>query len=425
MTALQIIVKDRCTNASNATNSTNSSAINSTSMEDSLQNAMSSFYMIYRPLIQLVPILPGLFLAWLGDRGWRKAPIVAPLVGFMLSRLLLLLMLLLDWPLEILWPEAILLGLSGGFGVYWGGTMALVSLGSTEQDRSKFMMRAELVNGLAGLVGCAVSGHLFSLSTGSLRPGVVTMVVCLLLYAFCLLYTIFFLQVKQIAPNDHKHQREAKTTAPSGQCGRILNIVLLLAGGILYNAAVCASKNILVVFELKEPLHWNAEEVGYGNASGFVIIISSFLGAMVMSRWVSDHTLITIGMLSFSTGIFLMAFVTTTYMFYIARTLTLFALIPMPIIRSLMSQQVQGSSYGMVLTSLQLSMKVSSVGYIPLYTKIYQQSLSWFPGFVFILSSIITILAIIPISILRSGLAKRCSCQRETDEQDLLPPQET
>ncbi|KAI3356919.1 hypothetical protein L3Q82_003350 [Scortum barcoo] len=191
LTALLMVVKDQCINST-------TESLNSTST-DSWQSTMSSFYMMYKVLGQLTTVLPGLFLARLGDRGWRKTPIVVPLVGFILAR-------------------------------------------------------------------------------------------------------------KMIRK--------------------------------------CMKK------------------VGYGNASGFLIILSSFLSAMLMLRWVGDLTLIT-----HAAGILLMAFVSTTYMFYI----------------------------GVVLTLLQLSLKVSSVVCNLLYHQIYQHTLSWFPGFVFIISSIITTVAIIPL----------------------------
>lgn len=52
---------------------------------------------------------------------------------------------------------------------------------------------------------------------------------------------------------------------------------------------------------------------------------------------------------------------------------------------------------GTTLTSLQLSLKFAGLAYIPAFTKIYQGTLGWFPGFVFTLSSIITVLGMIPI----------------------------
>ncbi|XP_019747032.1 thymic stromal cotransporter homolog [Hippocampus comes] len=100
-----------------------------------------------------------------------------------------------------------------------------------------------------------------------------------------------------------------------------------------------------------------------------------------------------------------MAFATTTYMFFIARVLALFSLMPVPLICSLLSQQVHGSSYSKVLISLQLSLKLSSAGTNLLYAKIYQLTFSWFPGFVLILTSLISIVAIIPIRIFDSRLS--------------------
>lgn len=52
---------------------------------------------------------------------------------------------------------------------------------------------------------------------------------------------------------------------------------------------------------------------------------------------------------------------------------------------------------GMALTLLEMTLKVAGVAYIPTFTKIYQSSLNWLPGLVFLISSIITVLAMIPI----------------------------
>lgn len=52
---------------------------------------------------------------------------------------------------------------------------------------------------------------------------------------------------------------------------------------------------------------------------------------------------------------------------------------------------------GTTLTYLQLALKFAGLAYIPAFTKIYQRTLDWFPGFVFTLSSMFTVLAMIPI----------------------------
>lgn len=188
LTVLPMVMKERYVNA------TSQSDTNLPLLEDSWQVSVSSFFMTYRVLSQLVPILPGFFLAWLGDMGWRKSLIMLPLLGLMLSRLVVLFMLILDWPVQILWVEVIITALCGGSTVFWSGIMTLLSLGSTRQERSKVLMRAELISGLCGVVGCMTAGHLYNFSSTTLRPGVVTLLICVLFHGSCMIYVIFFLQ---------------------------------------------------------------------------------------------------------------------------------------------------------------------------------------------------------------------------------------
>ncbi|KAG8010823.1 Thymic stromal cotransporter-like protein [Nibea albiflora] len=395
-TALQMVVRDRCVNATYPDAHL--------SREDSQQKAMTDFYMTYNLIIQLTPILPALLLARLSDRGWRRMPIVVPLCGYLLSRLALLLVVLLQLPLQVMFGAAVVFGLSGGFSAYWPGVMTLASLSSTDTDRSKAMMTVEVLYGMAGLVGSLASGHLFLLYTSTLGHGTILLIVSTLLHLLSLIFSIVLLQVKQVpsqVPVDEDCQvfSQASSDVPVAAPVRIdrVNVALLFAAAILYSFSVGGAIEILGAFVMKEPLSWNATQVGYGNAAGCMIFLTSFLGVFVFRRCVSDVMLILIGMVSFASGIFFMSFVTETYMFYLARSLNLFALIPMPTIRSLLSQQVPASFCGTTLTSLQLSLKFAGLAYIPAFTKIYQGTLGWFPGFVFTLSSIFTVLGMIPI----------------------------
>uniref|UniRef100_A0A8C9X9A4 Solute carrier family 46 member 2 n=1 Tax=Sander lucioperca TaxID=283035 RepID=A0A8C9X9A4_SANLU len=319
-TALLMVVKDRSVNATYPDAHL--------SREDSQQKAITDFYMAYNLIIRLLPILPALLLARLGDRGWRRAPIVVPMSGYLLSRLALLLVVVFRLPLEVMFGAAVVFGLSGGFCAYWPGVMTLASLGSTATDRSKVV---ELLYGAAGLVGSLVSGHLFLLYSFSLKHGIVLLTVSALLHLLCLIHSIFLLQVSvcvcvlpNTEPEDNCHlippaYSEAPAEAPLGK--DMVNVVLLFAAAMLYNSAVGGAIDILGSFVVKEPLNWSATQVGYGNAAGFMIFLTSFVGVMVFRRCVSDVTLILIGMLSFASGIYFMSFVTATYMFYIGNML--------------------------------------------------------------------------------------------------------
>nr|XP_023996089.1 LOW QUALITY PROTEIN: thymic stromal cotransporter homolog [Salvelinus alpinus] len=395
-TGLQMVVKERCANMTDA--------LYPTPTEDSRQKAMSNFYMIYNMLAKFVPILPAILLAKVGDLGYRKIPIVIPLVGYLVSRVVLLLVIVMELPIQAMFGGVVFHGLSGGFCSYWAGVMALVSLTSTEEDRSLHMMHIELVYGVAGLIGSLASGHLSSCTVWTLNRGLVSEPECLPLLFVSHLHNVLLSKTKCLDSAQERNETNGLVTERYPR--NILNILLLFASGILYDVAVGGGMEILVTFEMKEPLNWSATQVGYGNAAGFTVFLTSFLGVMIMSRWVSDVTLIIIGMVSSAAGIYFMAFVTATYMFYLARALTLFALIPMPTIRALLSKQVTGSSYGITLISLQLSFKIASLAYTPIYTKVYQATLDWFPGFVFTLSSIITVLATIPVSMVGCRAAR-------------------
>ncbi|NWV07401.1 TSCOT protein, partial [Ptilonorhynchus violaceus] len=412
-TALLLVVK-------NYYNQTNSTAP-SHALEDAQQKAVSNFYIIYNLVLGLSPLVSAYGLSKLGDRMHRKIPICFPLLGYLGSKTLLLLLILLGWPVEVMYGAAAFNGLTGGFTTLWAGIMALGSLGSSESRRSLRLIIIELVYGLAGFLGSMASGYLFVGFSDCYREGTVLVCCSIACYAFCLFYSIFVLTVpkpaascpakaksaEEVGGQPPAHTGAAAATGSSQHSeGSIstsvypskLIIILLFVAAILYDLAVVGAMNILPLFLLREPLSWNAVEIGYGNAAGYVIFITSFLGVFVFSRYLRDTTMIMIGVASFSTGILIMAFVQWTFLFYIARAVMLFALIPLPTIRSMLSKHVEGSSYGKVFVLMQLSLVTTGVVTSTVYNKIYQNTLDWYSGFCFILSFLVGCLSLLPLS---------------------------
>ncbi|KAF7701358.1 thymic stromal cotransporter homolog [Silurus meridionalis] len=374
--------------------------------------SIAGFYMIFNILTKLVAIIPACLLARLADQGNRKLPVVMPLIGYFVSRALLLFVIVFDWRVEVMYAAPVVSGLCGGFSSYWPGVIALVSLSTSEEARSLRIMRTELTYGVAGFLGSLASGHLFQLEADGPGQGVVLSCASVALYFACLVYAACVFQVGTRAPHEDAEETLGgeRVGTPAGDRG---NIVLLFAAGILYDVAVTGGVEILSIYVLVNPLSWTATQVGYGNAAGSLIFITSFLGVKMFTRLsMSDTSMVLIGMLSFLTGIYFMTFVTTTTTYFLARSLTLLALIPMPIIRSLLSKQIHGSSYGKTFTGLQLSFQLVGLGTTFMYTKVYQSTLHFLPGFVFTLSSIITFLAMIPISIIGCRTARQERYQR-------------
>ncbi|XP_030714846.2 solute carrier family 46 member 2 isoform X1 [Globicephala melas] len=390
-------------------------------LENQQQRAISNFYIIYNLVIGLTPLLSAYGLGWLSDRYHPKISICMSLLGFMLARLALLLKVLLDWPVEMLYGAAALNGLCGGFSAFWSGVMALGSLGSSEGRRSLRLIVIDLILGLAGFCGSMISGHLFKQIVGHSSQGLVLTAFSVSCATCALFYSLLVLKVPESTAKPSKAVDTVSGTvctdntldpdptdkqcvirhpsSPAKAKPKKTIIALLFVGAITYDLAVVGTVDMMPLFLLREPLSWNQVQLGYGMASGYTIFITSFLGVLVFSRYFQDTTMIMIGMVSFASGALLLAFVKETYMFYIARAVMLFALIPITTIRSAMSKLIKGSSYGKVFVILQLSLALTGVVTSTMYNKIYQLTMEKFVGTCFALSSFLSFLAIIPIGI--------------------------
>ncbi|XP_040487674.1 thymic stromal cotransporter homolog isoform X1 [Ursus maritimus] len=372
-------------------------------LEDQQQRAISNFYIVYNLVVGLTPLLSAYGLGWLSDRYHRKISICVALLGFLLSRLGLLLKVLLDWPVEVLYGAAALNGLCGGFSAFWSGVMALGSLGSSEGRRSVRLILIDLTLGLAGFCGSMASGHLFKQMTGHSGQGLVLTACSVSCATFALFYSLLVLKVPESMAGPGKALPAVDMVSGTVGTYRALDpdqldkqsvvghplspgkaqpprtiIALLFLGAIIYDLAVVGTVDVMPLFMLREPLSWNQVQVGYGMAAGYTIFITSFLGVLVFSRCFQDTTMIMIGMVSFGSGALLLAFVKETYMFYIARAVMLFALIPVTTIRSAMSKLIKGSSYGKVFVILQLSLALTGVVTSTVYNKIYQLTMEKF-----------------------------------------------
>uniref|UniRef100_A0A4W3KEE5 Solute carrier family 46 member 2 n=1 Tax=Callorhinchus milii TaxID=7868 RepID=A0A4W3KEE5_CALMI len=403
-TALLMVVKELCN-------------LNSTlrGQEHSYQGGVSHFYMIYNLVAGLTSLIFTCTLARLGDRRSRKLTICVPLLGYLISRALLLLTILLRLPLEVMFGAAALYGVSGGFTAYWTGIMAIASVTSSEGSRATKLITVELVYGLSGLLGSLASGHIFIHFKISHYQGAALVCLCLVLYTLSLLYSIFVLKVPpehrgfpEPGPGDTSQTPWETSGLPDDQDNTsspiassvsvdIVTLGLLLAGGVLFELAVTGGIDVLSIFVLKEPLSWNAVWVGYGNAAGYCTFMTSYLGVRFFSRCLKSTSLIVIGMVSFSSGILIMAFVKWTFLFFIARAVMMFALIPLPTIRAVISKQIQCTSYGKMFAMLQILLTLTSIIASTLFIQIYRSTKDWFPGFCFCLSTIISCLSIIPI----------------------------
>lgn len=428
-TALLMTVKNHYNKTINQEGSSNSST------DDVLQKAISNFYIIYNVIMGLTPLLSAYILAKIGDRTCRKVTICVPMLGYLISRLFLLFIMLWEWPIEVMYGSAALNGLTGWFTTYWAGVMAWASLCSSEGKRSLRLIIIEMVYGLAGLVGSLVSGHIFVNFNIANHEGTILVCCSSGCYAFCFLYTVFVLKspIEDYVdpPKEDQMSRPLmkdtdNTTIQAHSEDESANIspsklilITMFTSAIIFNISFTAAEDVINVFVLKAPLSWGPVAVGYGNAAGYMTYITSFLGVLILNRYIGDQALIVIGIISFSSGLLTMAFVRWTYMYYIARTIMMFSQIPTPTIRSVISKNIQGSSYGKVFVILQLAIEIVAVSASAGFYKLYQATLDWYSGFCFILFGTLGFLSLISIGI---AACNRCSNVDQENTSGIVNP---
>ncbi|KAM9330646.1 uncharacterized protein PAF06_016341 [Gastrophryne carolinensis] len=388
------------------------------SMDDILQKAISNFYIIYNVIMGLTPFLSAYYLAKIGDRTNRKVTICVPLLGYLISRMLLLFVIIWEWPIEVMFGSAALNGLTGWFTTYWAGVMAWASLCSSERRRSLRLIIIEMVYGLAGFVGSLVSGHIFVNLNITNHEGSILVCCSSGCYAFCFVYSLFVLrtpeedssETRPLLKDNSNTTVQAEDESAHALPSKLI-LITMFTSAIVFNIAFTATDDVINVFVLKAPLSWGPVDVGYGNAAAYMTCLTSFLGVFIFNKCTGDLGLIAIGIVSFSSGLLIMAFVQHTYMYYVARIAMMFSLIPTPTIRSVISKQIQGSSYGKVFVVLQLAIEIVAVSASAGFNKLYQATLDWYSGFCFLIFGSLGFLSIIPIGI--------AACKNYTEQQTI------
>ncbi|GCB68452.1 hypothetical protein scyTo_0000880 [Scyliorhinus torazame] len=437
-TSLLMLVQDR-----SQSNQTNSATSGNRAQQ---HHDISRFYMIYFNLLRISSLPLTYYLSDRGDKDSnRKITICVPLLGYLVSRPLLLFVILFDWPLEVMFATALVNGLTGGSSAFRAGVMAFASDTSSEEKRSSRLNRVKLAYGAAAMLGSIASGHLFIYFTTSHNLDAGLMVISFIFYLLTYVCSIWGLksppnQTQAGYPGygrllDEGHQESDSQAADGAESesttwdedqserSRLLSdprtrekprgdgsvdkttIALLFAAGVLYCFGLSGALDVLPIFVLKYPLNWNAVWVGYGNATGYALFLTSFLGVLSFSKWLKDTSLIVMGIVSFSTGMLIMAFVKRTFLYFIARIMMIFALIPLPTIRSVISKQIKDTSYGKWFGLLEICLTISGVIASTVFHSVYGSTKEMYPSICFGVSTAISCLAIIPITMVERRLS--------------------
>ncbi|TSX58295.1 Sortilin-related receptor [Bagarius yarrelli] len=406
---------------------TNSS--NQSSQYKDVQKAASLFSM-YSQLFSTIPsLLMTLVLVAYSDKRGRKITIILPLIGSLVYCLCFLAVSIFELNLYLLIVASIVSSFFGGIGTILGGCFSYVA--DLSEDGNQKMLRMAGLDMMLGLLSgvALISTGYFLHAVGFNWPFFTAAIFHLL----NLIYAVFILEesrvIDSMAPADSNTHTLQKLTlgiynlfAPGNKQRNSL-LALLIIIFCSFSFAYFGGLSLVTLFELNEPLCWNEILIGYGSALSTAVFAVSFAGVYVLSRCLSETPIIFIGMLSVFIGLAMMAFVKTTLLMFLVRVPMLLAIMPFPVMRSMMSKVVSKSEQGALFACVTASDNLTTAVANAAFNSVYAATVAWFPGFSFLLAGG---LCLIPMTLL--GVLRYLGLENWNESERLLPeeePQET
>ncbi|KAI2659799.1 Solute carrier family 46 member 3 [Labeo rohita] len=344
--------------------------------QDEVQKAASLFSM-YSDLSSMIPsLIVTLLLVAYSDQRGRKFTIIMPLIGSLIYTLSFLAVSFFKLNLYLLIAASFVSALFGGVGTMLGGCFSYVA--DLCEDGKQKTLRMAVVDMMIGLLAgvASISTGYFLHTTGFNWP----FFTAAIFHAINLLYTVFVL----------KETRVIEQSETVGCCRAMQKLVCsiynLFAGGtsqkkwILVLLIVTFSSlsfvntgglSVITLYELNEPLCWSEILIGYGAAVSTSIFITSFIGVYLFSLCLPNIAIAFIGMLSVLISLLMTAFAKTTLMMFLVRIPAMFAIMPFPVLRSMMSKVVSKSEQGALFACVAFMENLSTNGSSAVFSRIY------------------------------------------------------
>ncbi|KAM3868571.1 lysosomal proton-coupled steroid conjugate and bile acid symporter SLC46A3 [Diretmus argenteus] len=357
----------------------------------------ASLFSLYSELFSTLPsmVVTLLLVAYSDQRG-RKITIILPLIGSLIYTLGFLTVSFFQLNVYLLIIVSLVSSLFGGIGTFLGGCFAYIA--DLCEDGHQKTLRLAGVDMMIGLFsGVASLSTGYFLRTAGFNWPFVTSTLC---QCLVLLYAVFVLEesVKK-APNDgltldRSHSALKQMVygvyqlfaGASRRCNILLVLLLLIF--TTYSFANVGGLSMMTLYELNKPLCWSEILIGYGSALSTTVFVTSFVGLSVfMYCGVHQLLIVLIGILSGVSGMILMAFANTTLLMFLVRLPMLLAIMPFPVLRSIMSKIISKSEQGALFACVAVLESLSSNVAIAVFSSVYAATVAWFPGFSFLLAA--------------------------------------
>ncbi|KAF7206486.1 lysosomal proton-coupled steroid conjugate and bile acid symporter SLC46A3 [Nothobranchius furzeri] len=382
-------------------NTSRCAAINSsnhTNIHKDVQK-QASLFSLYSEILSTVPsLIVTLLLVAYSDRAGRKITIVMPLIGTLIYTTSFLTVSFFELDVYLLIGSSLLSSLFGGLGTFLGGCFAYIAdLCKDERQKTLRMAGVDMMIGLLSGVASISTGY-FLRAAGFNWPFLTSA----LFQCLTLIYAVFILEesMKKTPADgstvDDSHRQSVLKHIICGiyqifagaSCRFKTVLALLMIILTSFSFAYVGGVFLMTLYELNEPLCWTEILIGYGSALSTLVFLISFLGVSAFTYCgVPQLIIVLMGILSVASGMILAAFAKTTILMFLVRIPMLLAIMPFPVLRSMMSNIVSKSEQGSLFAYLSFLENLTNNVSPAVFNSIYFATVAWYPGFVFLLSA--------------------------------------
>ncbi|XP_069825974.1 lysosomal proton-coupled steroid conjugate and bile acid symporter SLC46A3 [Dendropsophus ebraccatus] len=363
-----------------------------------VQKRASMFYTTL-DLSSLIPsLLMALILVSYGDQRGRKASLLLPSVGALVTLGAYSSTSFFDLPLEILYISSVFSGFLGGFATFIGGCFSYIAdIAKDVQKKNIRIAFIDMVLGVSSGVAGITSGYIIralGFNWSFALPA--------FLHILNILYILFILEetVKRTEFQQNVLSKDGFKDLFSGvfllfkhaSSKKRLAISLLMFAFMAYLFTDFGAVGLFTLYELGSPLCWDPVLIGWGSALSTLCFVGSFLGVFLFTRCMKDAYIVFIGMASWIAGITMAAFATTTVTMMLVRLPLLFSGMPLPVLRSMMSKVVLDNEQGALFACIACLESLTGSLTIAMFNSIYSATVLWFPGFCFLLSAVLCLI---------------------------------
>ncbi|XP_066225368.1 lysosomal proton-coupled steroid conjugate and bile acid symporter SLC46A3 isoform X1 [Saccopteryx leptura] len=385
---------------------------NKSSATFALQEEVQKKVSLFNLQVDISGLIPGLVSTFIllshSDHHGRKFPLILTSIGALMTSTWLCLLSYFAFPFQLLVASTFIGALCGNSTTFLGACFAyIVDQCKEEKQRTIRIAIIDFILGLVtGLTGLS-SGY-FIKELGFVWSFFIITVAL----TVNLIYILFFLgdsMEESLSQNvsiscsesfKNLFYRTYMLFKNTSSEQRSL-LCLLLFTMITYFFVIIGISPIFILYELDSPLCWNEVLIGYGSALSSISFFSSFLGIWVFSYCMDDIYMAFVGMFTTMVGMAMTAFAKTTLMMFLVRLPFLFTIVPLSVLRSMMSKVVRSTEQGTLFACIAFLETLGGVTAVSTFNGIYSATVAWVPGFTFLLSAGLLLIPVMSLCVVK------------------------